>query len=128
MILFYLADTIVSFNWHFFNVNIYDYCMLLKLLWCKVLASITNYNIRGVLIYINPTDLQCVLSGLYTYIVKKLGCLEHSCFINNIKDWFTIKIHDINNNTPVEFIVILKGKFESAGSLGIHLILIAVFC
>ena len=101
--------------------------MLLKLLRYKVLASITNYNVKRVLIYINPTDLQCILSDLYTYILEKLSCLKRGCFINNIEDWFTIKIHDINNNISVELIVIFKGKLESVRSLDIYLALIAVF-
>jgi hypothetical protein len=56
MISFYLADAVVSFNWHFLNVNVYDCCMLSKLFRYKVLASITNNSIRRALIYINPAD------------------------------------------------------------------------
>ena len=55
MISLYLADAIVSFNWYFLDVDIYACCMLSKLLGCEVLASITNNNVGGTLIYINPT-------------------------------------------------------------------------
>jgi hypothetical protein len=128
MISLYLADAIVSFNWHFLDVDIHGCCVLSKLFGCEVLAGITNNNVGGALIYINPTDPQCVPSGLCTHILKKFGCLECGCFVDNMEDWFTIEIHDINDNTPVEFVVVLKSEFESAGGLAIHLALVAVFC
>jgi hypothetical protein len=57
MISFYLANTVVSFNWHFFDVNVHDCCILSKLFRCKVLANITNNSIKRALIYINLADL-----------------------------------------------------------------------
>ena len=46
--------------------------------------------------------------------------------INNLKNWFTANIHNINNNKEVKVIVILKGKLKSAKGLLVYLTVIAV--
>ena len=46
--------------------------------------------------------------------------------VNNLKNWFTANIYNINNNKEVKVMVILKGKLESAKGLLVYLIVIAV--
>ena len=40
--------------------------------------------------------------------------------------WLTAEIHDVNNNTEVKVIVILKGKLKSARGLLVYLVVIVV--
>jgi hypothetical protein len=45
-----------------------------------------------------------------------------------MEDWFTVKVHYIDDNAPVEFAVVLEGELEPTGSLAIYLALMAVLC
>ena len=53
--------------------------------------------------------------------------MERGYKINNLKNWLTANIYNINNNREVKVIVILKGKLELAKGLLVYLIVIAVF-
>ena len=42
--------------------------------------------------------------------------------------WLAAEIHDVNDDTEVEVVVIFKGELESARGLLVHLALVAVLC
>ena len=47
--------------------------------------------------------------------------------INNLKNWLTVKIYNINNNKEIKIIVILKGKLKLTKRLLVYLAVIVVF-
>ena len=46
--------------------------------------------------------------------------------INNLENWLTTKIYNINNNKEVIFIVIFKGKLKLIKGLLVYLVVIIV--
>ena len=52
--------------------------------------------------------------------------MERGYKINNLKNWLTANIHNINNNKEVKVVIILKGKLKSAKGLLVYLAVIAV--
>ena len=52
--------------------------------------------------------------------------MERGYKINNLKNWLTADIYNINNNKEVKVIVILKGKLKLAKRLLVYLAVIAV--
>jgi len=43
-----------------------------------------------------------------------------------MKNWSTLKIHDINNDLEVEIVIFLQYEFESARRFGVHLTLVTI--
>ena len=52
--------------------------------------------------------------------------LKKSYKVNNLKNWLTANIYNVNNNKEIKIIVIFKGKLKSAKGLLVYLIVIAV--
>ena len=52
--------------------------------------------------------------------------MERGYKINNLKNWLTANIYNINDNKEDKVIVIFKGKLKSAKGLLVYLIVIAV--
>ena len=46
--------------------------------------------------------------------------------VNNLKNWLTADIYNINNNKEIKVVVIFKGKLKSAKELLIYLAVIIV--
>ena len=52
--------------------------------------------------------------------------LKRGWEVNNLKNWLTAKVYDINNNKKVEIIVIFKGKLKLTKGLLVYLAVIVV--
>ena len=52
--------------------------------------------------------------------------LKRGYKINNLKNWLTTNIYNINNNNKIKVIVIFKSKFKSAKRLLVYLVVIIV--
>ena len=46
--------------------------------------------------------------------------------VDNLEHWLATKIHNINNDTEIEVVVIFKGELELARGLLVHLAVMAV--
>ena len=54
--------------------------------------------------------------------------MEGGCKVNNLKNWLTANIYNINNNKEVKVVVIFEGKLKLAKGLLVYLAVIVVLC
>jgi hypothetical protein len=126
VILLYFFNTVIYLNRDFLNLNCYYLCLLLKLCRWEVLFYIINNLIRRFQIHINLVYSESILYSSGWHILQETHCLKGGWGVDNLKNWFTAEIYNINNNKKVKVVVILESKLELTKRLLIYLAIVTV--